>query len=95
MHNQNIINNSSNISKSAWKIINKSKKEQASSSKILLTENGKLFSDPLEVANIFNKYYINVPSVTSISLPKTNLNNNFVNRNPKSIFMYATDEKDV
>ena len=51
-------------------IVNTSNKNQASHIS-QLNVNGKLISDPVKMANIFNKYFVNVGCNTDKSLPRT------------------------
>lgn len=65
---KNKIDNSKNIQKTVWSIINSevSDKQSKSISNIILKEGTKILSDPYLVSNTFNKHFINVvPDIDS------------------------------
>ncbi len=69
---QNYFNKNSSNSKKVWlginRLLNRGRKKQGT---IFLEENG-LISDPLQVANKFNNYYLNIAEKLCEKIPKVN-----------------------
>ena len=69
-------------------ILNISNKNQASHI-CQLNINGKLISDPVKMANIFNKYFVNVGCIIDKSIPRTkkSASDYLEKQNPNSLFL--------
>lgn len=87
--NDNFIRNADNKSKAMWKIINGNNDNRGKET-IELNIQGNLVNDPLEIANLFNNYFIE-------NTFDTNLNNKIptLNNNSNSVFMCPTIPKDI
>lgn len=61
-HYEKIIQNSANKSKSSWAIINKLRnKNNTTLSNLEILHNGETIQSPVQIANIFNEFFINAP----------------------------------
>lgn len=69
-HNDNIIMNSQNKTKSTWKLVNRvlNKESSEGDKPIVLANNGHMISDPSSVANLFCSYFQNEPRNTTNNL---------------------------
>ncbi|XP_052130341.1 uncharacterized protein LOC127751224 [Frankliniella occidentalis] len=86
--NQQKIYNSQNISKTTWAIINSNKSEQASSESISLLVQGKPCSNNKEVADSFNNYFLNIPSMIAQKLNRHQFDLSNVQKVNNSIYLY-------
>lgn len=90
--NNYLINNSSNKCKTTWQVINNSK---TTSEPILQIKKGeKSITNPKEIAESFNNYFID--QISDIEEPTTSNNLiNTINSNPHSIFIQPIVPQDV
>lgn len=103
--NDHKIKNSTNKSKTTWKIINKSKENFPPEPIYQLKVNGKIIKKPSDIAENFNNYFVNV--VTSHSNPEKDEDNNFnsdrqyefnnllTTKSYNSLFMKPTTAHDI
>ena len=77
-------------------IVNTSNKDQASHIS-QLNVNGKLISDPVIMANIFNKYFVNVGYNIDKSIPRTKKSalDYLKKRNPNSLFLAPVTSQEI
>ena len=77
-------------------IVNTSNKNQASHIS-QLNVNGKLISDPVIMANIFNKYFVNVGCNIDKSIPRTKKSalDYLKKRNPNSLFLAPVTSQEI
>ena len=81
----NYFQNNLNDLKSTWKVIRNliSQKELPNVAPPNIFDNGQSLTEPQEIANVFNKYFVNV--ATDIQSPIRYSKNNFYNFFPKLI----------
>ena len=77
-------------------IVNTSNKNQASHIS-QLNVNGKLISDPVKMANIFDKYFVNVGCNIDKSIPRTKKStlDYLKNQNPNSLFLAPVTPQEI
>ena len=95
---KNYFNSCKKSSKKTWNKINELFSERKShSSKLLLKNiNGELISNPSDVANLFNDYFIGIPSDLSFKLPPPkNDYSELCIRNPLSLFFHPATASEV
>lgn len=61
LYNANLIKNSSNKTKTAWNIVKDLTSHKVSNGNFKLLANDSFVSEPSEVANLFNNYFVNCP----------------------------------
>ena len=92
-----IISNKSNLRK-VWaivkQVINKTKTSRISDKFI---HNKTLLSDPVNIANCFNNYFINIGPTLASKLPKENISHRdfLPERTTASLFLEPTDEVEI
>lgn len=86
--NEKKIFDSQNISKTTWSIIKSNKSEQASSDCISLLVQGKPCTNNKEVANNFNQFFLNIPSMIAQNLKRDQFNLRNVQIVSNSIYLY-------
>ena len=81
----NYFQNNLNDLKSTWEVIRNliSRKELPNVAPPNIFDNGQSLTEPQEIANVFNKYFVNV--ATDIQSPIRYSKNNFYNFFPKLI----------
>lgn len=95
--NNHHISTSQNKSKAAWQVINKSKHSLPQEPILSIKNNNRTFSDPLDIANEFNQYYIEVIE-NNIKTKNNKPNNTFhLKDNPssQSLFMLPVTCDDI
>lgn len=94
--NNYFINTSDNKCKATWNIINKSKSRNMKEYINKINDNGHILTDPRDISQSFNNYFINQISLTDIN---TNSNNsikfNTNNNNSNSLFMKPTTPDEI
>ena len=77
-------------------VVNTNNKNQASHSS-QLNENGKLISDPVKMANIFNKNFVNVGWKIDKSIPRTKKSalDYLTKQNPNSLFLATVTPQEI
>ncbi|XP_034236336.1 uncharacterized protein LOC117642360 [Thrips palmi] len=95
--NSQRINNSNNVTKETWKIINELKKTDKGYKNINVTLNinDQKIDDPKSVANAFNDHYLNVPIEICNSLDKEQFDLDSIGSFHKSIFLKPTSDQEV
>lgn len=107
--NDYYIKNSVNKSKAAWNIINNPKTKHPKESISQIVSDGKLITNPSEIAKEFNNYFIdqiysinnhNISNNFNSDINNTKLNNpnrkSFLTCNlPNSLFMHPTNSEDI
>lgn len=91
-----IIINSQNKSKTAWKIINNSIKNNVRSETPTIKINNEETSDKKKIADSFNSYFVNLPKSllsTEHNINETNINT--ITRFEKSIYLEPVTESEV
>lgn len=72
MYFDELIINSANKSKTVWRIINNSLKNNASTNKFEIEVNGHITSENSIISNEFNSYFVNLPKLIRTSLKQHN-----------------------
>lgn len=94
LHNNILMNNASNMTRTAWNIINAQTNKLPKATKIELECNGEIIKDPDRVALYFNEYFNGVAkTVGSVDHGDFDCSNIAVNSS--SLFMHPTDEYEL
>lgn len=92
-NNLRYISSSKNKCKASWMIIN-NKTRQANNSDIKIKFNSNIISDPNDIGEIFNNYYINLVESNKTNTP-VNKVGTLTQAQPQSIFLSPSDPKEI
>jgi Reverse transcriptase (RNA-dependent DNA polymerase) len=96
MYFDNIMKNSSNISKTAWNIIGSNIKNSPKSDNFEIDVENIIITDNRQVSNEFNSYFTELPKTLQNQLNYTNINSPKSNkRTEKTIFLTPTNKSEV
>jgi len=86
---EKLINNSENIIKATWKVVNEEVGKSANKGpkNLIINNNGKEYSDPKEIAKLFNHHFINIAN--SVSQIGHSLNNDKETDPHQSNFLFS------
>ena len=87
---------SNNISKTAWDIINSVRKEnKRKSDNVCLKVNGRIEYNPTVISNTFNNYFLNIAKTITQNSPSVTGNRPNDDFNCSSIYLHATSKKEI
>ncbi|KAK3928861.1 putative RNA-directed DNA polymerase from transposon X-element [Frankliniella fusca] len=89
-HYRDMMEEANDNPKDIWRVINVAtgkNKNANSDDNISINKNGKVYSRPEEVAEIFNQYYVNVPLNIAKGLKKVELDMDLINNIDKTIYV--------
>lgn len=93
--NNYFIKNSINKSKATWQIINKSNAKIPKIHSDKIYHNGQILTDPTEIANAFNDFYIDQAQETNFNNDSAASTSTKIPYTCKSMFMIPTTEKEI